>query len=236
MTKADIIEAIYQKIGYSKKDAADLVELIFNTIKDTLAKGEKIKISGFGNFVVRDKKARTGRNPQTGDAIKITARRVLTFKPSQVLRADVNVTDGATPDGSKKADQEMLSMELENSVRIPDRMFFRIGEVADIVGVKAYVLRYWESEFSLLSPNKSNSQQRMYTRTDVENALLIKHLLYDLRFSIEGAKKRISEMRKQGELSEARKVKVVVTEGTIKSIQHAKSELRELIAFCELDH
>ena len=90
MTKADIIEAIYQKIGYSKKDAADLVELIFNTIKDTLSKGEKIKISGFGNFVVRDKKARTGRNPQTGDAIKISARRVLTFKPSQVLRADVN--------------------------------------------------------------------------------------------------------------------------------------------------
>lgn len=92
MTKADIIEAIYQKVGYSKKDAADLVELIFNTIKDTLARGEKIKISGFGNFVVRDKKARTGRNPQTGDAIQISARRVLTFKPSQVLRTEVNAT------------------------------------------------------------------------------------------------------------------------------------------------
>lgn len=100
MTKADIIEAIYQKVGYSKKDAADMVELIFNTIKDTLAKGEKIKISGFGNFVVRDKKARTGRNPQTGDAIKISARRVLTFKPSQVLRADVNnSTTGGKPGG-----------------------------------------------------------------------------------------------------------------------------------------
>lgn len=90
MTKADIIEAIYQKVGYSKKDAADLVELIFNTIKETLARGEKIKISGFGNFVVRDKKARTGRNPQTGEAIQISARRVLTFKPSQVLRSEVN--------------------------------------------------------------------------------------------------------------------------------------------------
>ena len=100
MTKADIIEAIYQKIGYSKKDAADLVELIFNTIKDTLARGEKIKISGFGNFVVRDKKERTGRNPQTGDAIKISARRVLTFKPSQVLRTDVNdSTNGGKKSG-----------------------------------------------------------------------------------------------------------------------------------------
>ncbi len=97
MTKADIIEALHQKIGYSKKEAADLVELIFDTIKDTLARGEKIKISGFGNFVVRDKKERIGRNPQTGEAIKISARRVLTFKPSQVLREDVNIiTEGTS--------------------------------------------------------------------------------------------------------------------------------------------
>lgn len=100
MTKADIIEALYEKIGYSKKDAADLVELIFDTIKDTLARGEKIKISGFGNFVVREKRPRTGRNPQTGEAIKITARRVLTFKPSQVLRSEVNSsTKGGTGSG-----------------------------------------------------------------------------------------------------------------------------------------
>lgn len=96
MTKADIIEALHQKIGYSKKEAADLVELIFDTIKDTLSRGEKIKISGFGNFVVRDKKERVGRNPQTGEAIKISARRVLTFKPSQVLREDVNTSTGGT--------------------------------------------------------------------------------------------------------------------------------------------
>lgn len=93
MTKADIIEALHQKVGYSKKEAADLVELVFDTIKETLSRGEKIKISGFGNFVVRDKKSRTGRNPQTGEAIEISARRVLTFKPSQVLREEVN---GAT--------------------------------------------------------------------------------------------------------------------------------------------
>ena len=102
MTKADIIEALHQKIGYSKKEAADLVELIFDTIKDTLSRGEKIKISGFGNFVVRDKKERIGRNPQTGEAIKISARRVLTFKPSQVLREDVNTSTGGTPAGKKE--------------------------------------------------------------------------------------------------------------------------------------
>lgn len=90
MTKADIVEAIYQKIGFSKKEAADLVELVFDTIKDTLTKNEKIKISGFGNFVVREKQSRVGRNPQTGETIEISARRVLTFRPSQVLRAEVN--------------------------------------------------------------------------------------------------------------------------------------------------
>ena len=90
MTKADIIEAVYETIGFSKKEAADVVELVFDTMKDTLAAGEKIKISGFGNFVVRGKRARVGRNPQTGDVITISERRVLTFKPSQVLKDSLN--------------------------------------------------------------------------------------------------------------------------------------------------
>src|SRR5262245_58717246 len=87
MTKADIIEAVYEKVGgFSKKEAAEIVESVFNQIKETLERGEKIKISGFGNFIVREKKARIGRNPQTGEEITISARRVLTFKPSQVLK------------------------------------------------------------------------------------------------------------------------------------------------------
>ncbi len=92
MTKADIVEALYQKVGFSKKEAADLVELVFDTLKATLAQGQKIKISGFGNFVVREKRSRVGRNPQTGESIEISARRVLTFRPSQVLRAEVNTS------------------------------------------------------------------------------------------------------------------------------------------------
>ena len=91
MTKADIIEAVYEKVGgFSKKEAAEIVESVFNTVTDTLERGEKIKISAFGNFVVRDKKERIGRNPQTGEEIKIAARRVLNFKPSQVLKAILN--------------------------------------------------------------------------------------------------------------------------------------------------
>ncbi|HEY4186312.1 MAG TPA: integration host factor subunit alpha [Polyangia bacterium] len=91
MTKADIVENVYEKVGgFSKKEAAEFVEVVFDTIKTTLERGEKIKISGFGNFVVRDKNSRAGRNPQTGQEITISARRVLTFKPSQVLKNALN--------------------------------------------------------------------------------------------------------------------------------------------------
>jgi len=106
MTKADIVESLYEKIGFSKKEAADLVELVFDQLKDTLAKGEKIKISGFGNFVVREKKSRVGRNPQTGQSIEISARKVLTFRPSQVLRAEVNTAlenKPITPDSVRRS-------------------------------------------------------------------------------------------------------------------------------------
>ena len=90
MTKAEIVEQIYEQVGFSKKEAAELVETVFEIIKDTLANGEKVKISGFGNFVVRDKNARKGRNPQTGEEILLEARRVLTFKPSLVLKNVLN--------------------------------------------------------------------------------------------------------------------------------------------------
>lgn len=89
VTKADIVERVYKEAGFSKKEAADLVDLVFKVIKDTLARGEKVKISGFGNFHLKDKDDRVGRNPQTGDAMMISARRVLTFKPSQILKEDI---------------------------------------------------------------------------------------------------------------------------------------------------
>ena len=91
MTKADIIDVIYNKVGgVTKKESAKLVEAVFDTMKETLSRGEKIKISGFGNFVVRQKKERVGRNPQTGNPITISKRSVLSFKPSQILKAALN--------------------------------------------------------------------------------------------------------------------------------------------------
>jgi len=91
MTKAEIVQALYTRVGgFSKKESADIVDLIFEMMKETLGRGEKIKISGFGNFVLRDKRQRPGRNPQTGDPIKISERRVLTFKASQILKQALN--------------------------------------------------------------------------------------------------------------------------------------------------
>ena len=73
MTKAEIVEQIYERVGFSKKEAAELVERVFEIMKETLSQGEKVKISGFGNFVVREKNARKGRNPQTGQEILLDA-------------------------------------------------------------------------------------------------------------------------------------------------------------------
>ena len=90
MVKADLAEKIYLKTGFSKKEAADIVEAVFGLIKSTLENGETIKIAGFGNFVVQNKAMRRGRNPQTGEAIEISPRKILTFKPSEILKDAMN--------------------------------------------------------------------------------------------------------------------------------------------------
>jgi len=95
MTKADIIEKVYLKTGFSKKESAEIVEQVFDLVKTTVAKGEKIKLAGFGNFVVKEKATRRGRNPQTGEEIEISSRRILTFKPSQVLKSAINGEEGS---------------------------------------------------------------------------------------------------------------------------------------------
>ncbi len=90
MTKADIVEIVFERVGFSKKDVSAVIEEIFETIKTTLEAGEKVKISGFGNFTTRQKRARRGRNPQTGNEITIEQRRVMTFKASQLLKKAIN--------------------------------------------------------------------------------------------------------------------------------------------------
>ena len=90
MRKADIANEVYERVGISKKEAAEIIEVVLDSIKSVLQKGETVKIAGFGNFVVRAKRARKGRNPKTGEEIGITPRSVVTFRPSQVFKKFVN--------------------------------------------------------------------------------------------------------------------------------------------------
>lgn len=86
MTKADLVRMIFEKVGLPKVEAQKIVETIFETIKQTLSEGESVKISGFGTFNVKRKRERRGRNPQTGDELQITARKVVVFKPSNIVK------------------------------------------------------------------------------------------------------------------------------------------------------
>ena len=96
MIKADLARIVYETHGgMSYREAAELVDFILESVKERLIKGENVKLTGFGTFNVIERKARAGRNPQTGEGITITARNVLTFKPSQVLKATMN--EGASP-------------------------------------------------------------------------------------------------------------------------------------------
>ena len=90
VTKTEIAQALVDKIGISKTQATEILDLVLETIKQTLEKGEMVKISGFGNWTPRDKKERTGRNPKTGEPMPISSRRVVTFKASPILKKRMN--------------------------------------------------------------------------------------------------------------------------------------------------
>ena len=94
LTKADMAERLFEEMGLNKREAKDFVELFFNTLSEALERGDEVKLSGFGNFTLRDKKERPGRNPKTGEEIPITARRVVTFRPGQKLKARVEAYAG----------------------------------------------------------------------------------------------------------------------------------------------
>ncbi|NRA71769.1 MAG: integration host factor subunit alpha [Gammaproteobacteria bacterium] len=93
LTKAEMAEHLFEKLDFSKKDAKEMVELFFEELRDCLEHGEQIKLSGFGNFDLRDKAERPGRNPKTGEDIPISARRVVTFRAGQKLKARVELLE-----------------------------------------------------------------------------------------------------------------------------------------------
>lgn len=96
LTKADLTELLYEQLGFSKRESKEFVDLFFEELRSTLENGDYIKLSGFGNFELRDKNERPGRNPKTGEEIPISARRVVSFKPGQKMRSRVEsrIDDG----------------------------------------------------------------------------------------------------------------------------------------------
>jgi DNA-binding transcriptional MerR regulator len=113
---------------------------------------------------------------------------------------------------------------------IPDKPYFKIGEVARLVGVKPYVLRYWETEFKSLKPQKTRSQQRLYKRRDVEHLLKIRHLLYDKRYTIEGARTRLRDLgHDEGPVAPQPAAQTGIAPETLRKI---KQGLQDLIRIC----
>jgi integration host factor subunit alpha len=95
LTKAEMAEKLYEELGLNKREAKEIVEMFFEEIRAALESGNQVKLSGFGNFDLRDKNQRPGRNPKTGEEIPITARRVVTFRPGQKLKARVEAYAGS---------------------------------------------------------------------------------------------------------------------------------------------
>lgn len=114
------------------------------------------------------------------------------------------------------------------AVRIPDKMFFRIGDVSRITGVKSYVLRYWESEFKSLRPVKNRAGQRIYRKKDVKLILDIRRLLYDEKFTIAGARKHIEETRR-AKLNETAEPNSARLMSVLRKVHHELADLREML-------
>ncbi|MBA4789404.1 MAG: integration host factor subunit alpha [Pseudomonadota bacterium] len=98
VTRADLCEAVYQQVGLSRTESAQLVEAVLSEVADCLARGETVKLSSFGSFVVREKGQRVGRNPKTGEEVPIAPRRVMVFKPSSILKNRINGRTGGESD------------------------------------------------------------------------------------------------------------------------------------------
>jgi DNA-binding transcriptional MerR regulator len=138
---------------------------------------------------------------------------------SDVHAEELQMLGASLPDARIDAGEELI----ESLRSIPSKMAFKIGEAAEMVGVKQYVLRYWESEFETLRPRKSKNNQRVYSRRDVETAMMIKKLLYTDRFSIEGARSALRQLKTH--VKEERNIKAIA-----QSQESAVSRLRGLVA------
>ena len=182
VTRADLCEAVYQKVGLSRTESAALVELVLKEITDCLERGETVKLSSFGSFVVRKKGQRVGRNPKTGKEVPISPRRVMVFKPSAILKQRIN---GRKP--RIRPDSGVAALD-----KAPEA-FRIISEVAEDLDVPQHVLRFWESRFAQIRPMKRGGGRRYYRPDDVDLLRGIRHLLYGEGYTIRGVQRILRE-------------------------------------------
>jgi integration host factor subunit alpha len=198
VTRADLCEAVYQKVGLSRTESAALVELVLKEITDCLERGETVKLSSFGSFVVRRKGQRIGRNPKTGTEVPISPRRVMVFKPSAILKQRINQgrgdSGGSTGDsgGSDREDWSRGPAQ-EAALNKAPEAFRTISEVADELDLPQHVLRFWESRFPHIKPLKRGGGRRYYRREDVELLRGIRRLLYGDGYTIRGVQRILRE-------------------------------------------
>src|SRR5262249_17203943 len=179
LTRADLAEAVVQKVGLPRNESQDLVELILQEISTSLAAGRAVKLSSFGSFGIRQKGQRIGRNPQTGQEVPITPRKVLVFRPGNIMKKRIktgliprNPAEYARP---RQPAGTTLAKSLE--------AFRNIGEVSAELGVKKHVLRFWELKFPQLRPMKRGGGRRLYRPADVELLKSIRDLLNTCGYS-----------------------------------------------------
>ena len=169
-----------------------MVELVLEEITDCLERGETVKLSSFGSFVVRKKGQRIGRNPKTGEEVPISPRRVMVFKPSAILKQRINA-DGKAP---MPAETRMDGLDRATGSggldKAPDA-FRTISEVADDLDVPQHVLRFWESRFAQIKPMKRGGGRRYYRPDDVDLLRGIHHLLYGEGYTIRGVQRILKE-------------------------------------------
>ena len=200
VTRADLCEAVYQKVGLSRTEFAALVELVLKEITDCLERGETVKLSSFGSFVVRKKGQRIGRNPKTGTEVPISPRRVMVFKPSAILKQRINMGPAGNGSGGSGSGDDDSGSRLDRAGcgqrggveqgarRVPHNQRGRRG-----LDLPQHVLRFWESRFPHIKPMKRGGGRRYYRREDVDLLRGIRQLLYGDGYTIRGVQRILRE-------------------------------------------
>ena len=197
VTRVDLCEAVYQKVGLSRTESSAFVELVLKEITDCLEKGETVKLSSFGSFMVRKKGQRIGRNPKTGTEVPISPRRVMVFKPSAILKQRINGhshRQWRRQQGRRKLTFVQLAIRTGSGHldKAPDA-FRTISEVADDLDIPQHVLRFWETRFTQIKPMKRSGGRRYYRPDDVDLLRGIRRLLYGEGYTIRGVQRILKE-------------------------------------------